>query len=69
MDNLDKPKRKTHTSTEVKDRYNKKTYTRIAFSVKKEVAEEYKEKCKQLGITYSQAFHEAIDEILSKEEN
>ena len=31
-----KPKRKTRTSTEVKQRYNKKTYDRIILSLRKE---------------------------------
>lgn len=35
MEDKTKPKRKTHTSTEVKQRYNKKTYDRITFSLRK----------------------------------
>ena len=61
-----KPKRKTHTSSAVKARYNKKTYTQISVSVHKEKAEAYKEKCAQLGITFSEPLHKAIDEILNR---
>lgn len=56
----DTNKRKTHTSTEVKKRYNQKTYTQIIVSVKKEIAAEYKEKCDNAGIPYSKPLHEAI---------
>lgn len=62
----EKPKRKTHTSSEVKARYNAKTYDRIQISVKKDTAVAYKAKCKELGITYSEPLHKAIDDILSK---
>lgn len=60
-------KRKTKTSTEVKNRYNKKTYTQIAFSLKKEKAEEYKQKCKEKGIPYSKPLHDAVDNFLEEE--
>lgn len=59
-------KRKTHTSSAVKNRYNAKTYTRIFVSVHKEVAEAYKAKCKRLGISYSEPFHRAINDLLEK---
>lgn len=61
-----KVKRKTYTSSEVKARYNKKHYTQIAISLKKEVAEQYKEKCQSLGIPYSQPLHEAIKNFLGE---
>ena len=38
-------KRKTRTSTEVKRRYNEKTYTLISASVPKETAAAFKAKC------------------------
>jgi hypothetical protein len=52
------------TSSEVKRRYNAKTYTRLIVDVRKETAEAYKAKCKELGITYSAPLHKAIDKIL-----
>lgn len=61
-----KPKRKTHTSTAVKRRYNAKTYTQLAVSVHKDKAAAYKAKCEELGISYSEPLHKAIDELLSK---
>lgn len=61
-----KPKRKTKTSSEVKARYNAKAYDRIQINVRKEKAAAYKAKCEELGITYSEPLHKAIDEILNK---
>ena len=58
--------KKPRTSSEVKRRYNEKTYDRIVISVKKETASAYKAKCEKLGISYSQPLHDAIEEFLSK---
>ena len=63
MSSEEKPKRKTRTSSEVKARYNAKAYDRIQLNVKKDKAAAYKAKCDELGITYSEPLHKAIDEI------
>lgn len=63
MDDL-KPKRKTHTSTEVKSRYNKKVYTQIGTLVDKELAAEYKKKCKERGIPIRQHLIQCIEDFL-----
>lgn len=55
---------KTKTSTQVKDRYNKKTYDLIAVHVKKEIAQKFKAKCKKENITQASIIHNAIDEFL-----
>lgn len=60
-----KAKRKTHTSSEVKRRYNDKTYDRLTIMVRKEISKQYKDKCESLGITYSQPLHEAIQKFLN----
>lgn len=60
--------RKTHTSSEVKNRYNAKTYKRFTVSVKKDIAEQFEEKLKEKGIeNYSTIFHDAIDRFLNEE--
>lgn len=59
-------KRKTTTSTAVKAKYNAKTYDRIVVNVRKEIAEQYKAKCDELGIPYSQPLHEAIESFLKQ---
>ena len=63
-DDIAMAKRKTHTSSEVKNRYNTKTYDRITVSVKKNIAKRYKEKCDRLSITRSEPIHNAIDQFL-----
>ena len=54
-------KRKTHTSTAVKQRYNEKTYKKITVQVKPELAERtalYRDK---EGISMSQFLQRAIE--------
>ncbi len=62
-------KRKTVTSSEVKNRYKQKTYTRFVLEVKKERAEAYKSKCSELGIPFSKPLQDAIDNFLEEKEN
>lgn len=57
-------KRKTKTSTEVKRRYNKKTYTIISASIPKETAAAFKAKCVAEGIPQAQIIKKAIDDFL-----
>lgn len=59
-------KRKTHTSTEVKRRYNAKTYTQISASVPKEMAAAFKEKCATEGIPQAQIIKKAIEQFLEQ---
>ena len=59
-------KRKTRTSTEVKRRYNEKTYTLISASVPKETAAAFKAKCAAEGIPQAQIFKKAIEDFLSQ---
>lgn len=47
-------KRKTFTSTEVKRRYNEKTYTIISASIPKEKAAAFKKRCAEKGIAQAQ---------------
>ena len=44
-------KRKTVTSTEVKRRYNQKVYSQISFSAPKELVEEFRGICRNIGIS------------------
>lgn len=54
------------TSYKANNDYNKRTYTQIVVRVKKEVAENYKSKCDELGISYGAILQEAIDDFLEK---
>ena len=59
-------KRKTKTSTEVKTRYNKKTYDVIAVRVPKGMANAFKEKCAATGIPQAQVIKKAIEQFLAE---
>lgn len=60
-------KRKTKTSTEVKARYNNKTYDVISIRVHKETATAFKEKCIAKGIPQAQVIKQAIEAFLHEE--
>ena len=60
-------KRKTKTSTAVKDRYNKKVYDVIAVRVPKDMAEAFKEKSAEKGIAQAQIVRKAIEDFLQAE--
>lgn len=57
-------KRKTKTSSMVKDRYNQKTYDNISARIPKELAAQFKEKCAAEGIPQAQIIKRAIVEFL-----
>ncbi len=59
-------KRKTHTSTAVKQRYNEKAYDNIAVRVPKEMAAAFKAKCLEKGIPQAQVIKKAIEQFLSE---
>ena len=59
-------KKKNRTSSSAVTRYKKKTYTRIVFELRKEKAEEYKEKCRKAGIPYTLPLHNAVERFLNE---
>lgn len=59
--------RKTFTSTEVKRRYNEKTYARLVADVPKDTAKRFKEKCQAKGTSQRQVFLDAIEKFLRDE--
>ena len=59
-------KRKTHTSTEVKARYNKKVYTAVGYQLPKELVAAFKEKCAAEGISQAQVIKKAMEAFLSE---
>ena len=62
----EKKKRKTTTSTAVKQRYNAKTYDVISIRVPKEMAAAFKAKCAQHGDAQAQIFKKAIETYLAE---
>ena len=63
---MEKEKRKTTTSTTVKNRYNKKVYDSIIVRVPKEMAQAFKEKCAAEGIPQAQIIKDAINKFLGQ---
>lgn len=61
----EQPKRKTHTSTQVKARYNKKVYSTISVQLPKELVANFKEKCKVEGVSQAQIIKKAVEDYLS----
>lgn len=59
-------KRKTKTSTEVKQRYIDKTYAMIAAHIPKETAAAFKAKCAAEGIPQAQIIKQAIERFLAE---
>ena len=59
------PKRKTHTSTAVKNRYIKKVYDSIIVRIPKEQAAAFKAKCLECGIPQAQILKKAIEDFLN----
>lgn len=58
-------KRKTKTSSAVKNRYNKKVYSSIIVRVPKELGEQFKKECAERGIPQAQIFKKAIEDFLN----
>jgi hypothetical protein len=63
---MSETKRKTHTSTAVKARYNAKTYDKISCAVPKATAAAFKEKCAREGISQASIIKQAINDYLAK---
>ena len=63
---MEETKRKTKTSSAVKQRYNQKTYGAVTAYVPKELATAFKEKCVAEGIPQAQIIKKAIEEFLSQ---
>lgn len=61
--------RKRRTSTEVKTRYNNKTYDVISVRVPKEMAAAFKQKCVETGIPQAQIVKNAIADFLGVSSN
>ena len=58
-----KPKRKTHTSSAVKNRYNKKNYKNFRAAIKPELYERIDESLKQEGISRPEFLLRAIENL------
>lgn len=61
MENHESAKRKTHTSSEVKRRYNAKTYKRFSADIKFELADRVEAYLQREGISRAQFIANAIE--------
>lgn len=59
-------KRKTYTSTQVKQRYNQKVYSRLQISLPKDLVARFKEKCEADGIPQAQVIKKAVIDFLGE---
>lgn len=59
-------KRKTHTSSEVKRRYNNKVYSMIQAQLPKELVAEFKATCKERGVSQASVLKAAIEKFLTE---
>lgn len=59
-------KRKTKTSSAVKQRYNEKVYDNVSARVPKELAAAFKEKCAAEGISQAQIIKKAIEDFIAE---
>ena len=57
---------KTFNSTDVKRRYNEKTYTIISACIQKQKAAAFKKRCAEKGIAQAQVIKKAIDQFLAE---
>lgn len=55
---------KTHTSTEVKRRYNESVYSRIYIQLPKDLVAAFKAKCEKEGIAQRSVIAEAIEKFI-----
>ncbi len=62
---MSEQKRKTKTSSAVKNRYNSKVYDSIIVSVLKEMAAAFKAKCVAENIPQAQVIKRVIEEFLA----
>lgn len=56
------------TGYKAQTEYAKKTYTRMVLNVKNDIAEQYKAKCTERGISYSEPLHAAIQRFIEEGE-
>lgn len=54
------------TSTNVKRKYNEKTYSRIYIALPKELVNEFKLKCKENGDSQASVIKTALEEYIKK---
>lgn len=63
---MEEQKRKTKTSSTVKNRYNSKVYSPVTAMLPKDLVVQFKEKCKEVGVSQAQVVKKAIETFLNE---
>lgn len=63
---MEETKRKTHTSSAVKQRYNDKVYGKVSVALPKDLVARFKAKCITDGVSQAQIVKQAIEAYLSE---
>lgn len=63
---MEKEKRKTKTSAAAKNRYAAKVYGTVLVKVDKQLVEQFKQKCKEKGVSQAQILKKAMEEYLKE---
>jgi len=58
--------RKTHTSTEVKRRYNEKVYKKITMQLPNDIVDQFKAKCEAMDVPQRQVLLEMITAFIEE---
>lgn len=58
---------KTHTSTDVKRRYNEKVYKKITLQLPIDTVDKFKAKCEAMGVPQRQVFLEMITAFIEED--
>ncbi len=59
-------KRKTTTSSAVKRRYNNKVYSTVQVQLPKELVAEFKELCKEKGVSQASVVKNALEQFINE---
>ncbi len=62
---MSEEKRKTHTSTEVKRRYNSKVYKTVIAQLPNDLVDAFKAKCAAEGVSQASVIKQAIENYLN----
>ena len=65
---MEETKQKPKTSSAVKRKYNQKAYGTVSVYIPKELAESFKAKCAETGISQAAVVRAAIEKFLNEED-
>lgn len=63
---MEEKKRKTKTSSEVKNRYNNKVYSQLSYKLPKDLVSAFKDKCAAENKSQAEIIKKAIEDFLKQ---